>query len=81
MDIASKSARQQSLNESIDKTREMCERFNRAALDLRNQLDTTDMYIEHYLPFRTIKEIGYMLNNSFDEKIANKVKIFESKRV
>ena len=81
MEIATKSARQQSLNESIDKTREMCDRFNRAALDLRNQLDTTDMYIEHYLPFRTIKEIGYMLHNSFEEKIANKVKIFESKRI
>ena len=81
MELAQKTARQQSLLECVDKTRQMCDRFNMAAEDLRNQLDTTDMYIEHYLPFRTIKEVGYMLHNSFDEKIANKVKVFEAKRI
>ena len=81
MEVAQKSARQQSLNECIDKTREMCNRFNNAALDLRNQLDTTDMYIEHYLPFRTIKEVSYMLHNSFDQNISNKVRVFEAKRI
>ena len=59
----------------------MCDRFNKAAEDLRNQLDTTDMYIEHYLPFRTIKEVGYMLTSSFDEKISQNVKFFEAKRI
>lgn len=39
------------------------------------------MYIEHYLPFRTIKEIGYMLESSFDEKISQNVKFFEAKRI
>ena len=59
----------------------MCNQFNRAAEDLRNQLDTTDMYIENYLPFRTIKEIGTLLAECFDDKIASNVKLFEAKRI
>lgn len=59
----------------------MCDRFNRAAEDLRNQLDTTDLYIENYLPFRTMKEIGTLLSSCFDEKTASKVKMFEAKRI
>ena len=81
MQLASNTARQSSLLETIDKTRVMCDQFNRAAEDLRNQLDTTDMYIENYLPFRTMKEIGTLLQECFDEKIANRIKIFEAKRI
>ena len=39
------------------------------------------MYIENYLPFRTIKEIGTLLAECFDDKIASNVKLFEAKRI
>ena len=39
------------------------------------------MYIEHYLPFRLIKEMGVLLTDCFDEKIANRLKVFEAKRI
>ena len=81
MQLASNTARQTSLLETIDKTRIMCDRFNRASEDLRNQLDTTDIYIENYLPFRTMKEIGTLLTECFDDKIASKIKLFEAKRI
>lgn len=59
----------------------MCDRFNRASEDLRNQLDTTDIYIENYLPFRTMKEIGTLLTECFDERIGSKIKHFEARRI
>ena len=59
----------------------MCDRFNRASEDLRNQLDTTDIYIENYLPFRTMKEIGTLLTECFDDRIGSKIKHFEAKRI
>jgi chromosome segregation ATPase len=66
MELANNTARQTSLLETIDKTKVMCNQFNRAAEDLRNQLDTTDIYIENYLPFRIMKEIGTLLTECFD---------------
>ena len=81
MELAQTTARQSSLLETIDKTRVMCKQFNHAAVDLRNQLDTTDMYIEHYLPFRVMKEIGVLLQECFDEKINARLKLFEAKRI
>ena len=59
----------------------MCNQFNLAAEDLRNQLDTTDIYIENYLPFRTMKEIGTLLSDCFDDQISTKIKLFEAKRI
>ena len=56
-------ARQQSLLECIDKTKVMCNQFNFAVQDLRNQIDTTDAYIENYLPFRTVKELTALLSD------------------
>ena len=52
-----------------------------ASEDLRNQLDTTDIYIENYLPFRIMKEIGTLLKECFDDKIATQIKLFESRRI
>lgn len=81
MVLANNTARQTSLLETIDKTQVMCTQFNRAAEDLRNQIDTTDIYIENYLPFRTMKEIGTLLTSCFDDKISAKIRIFEAKRI
>jgi sugar-specific transcriptional regulator TrmB len=45
----------------IEKTKIMCDQFNFAVHDLRNQIDTTDTYIENYLPLKTVKEISSIL--------------------
>lgn len=81
MDLGRKTARQVSLLECIDKTRIMCNQFNYAVADLRNQIDTTDAYIENFLPFRTIKELTALLSDAFDGPTVTKIKRFEAKRV
>ena len=48
---------------------------------MRNQIDTTDAYIENFLPFRTIKELTALLADAFDGNTATKIKRFEAKRV
>ena len=75
-------ARQRSLLECIDKTRTMCNQFNFAVQDLRNQIDTTDAYIENYLPFRTVKELTALLSDcQFEPKMATRIKAFEARRI
>ena len=49
--------------------------------DLRNQIDTTDTYIENYLPFRTLKEITNLLEQSFDRPVYNKINKYSAERI
>ena len=75
-------ARQRSLLECIDQTKVMCNQFNHAVRDLRNQIDTTDAYIENYLPFRTVKELTALLSDcQFDAKTHTRIKAFEARRI
>jgi hypothetical protein len=67
--------------ESIDKTQVICSQFNFAVHDLRNQIDTTDAYIENYLPFKTLKELTLLLDSCFDHKVTEKIKVFEANRI
>ena len=81
-DFSTTTARQKALLECIDKTKLMCNQFNYAVQDLRNQIDTTDAYIENYLPFRTIKELTALLGDcEFDHKTTSKIKLFEARRI
>ena len=59
----------------------MCNQFNNAVDDLMNQIDTTDLYIENYLPFRTIKEMVFLMSECFDFKTMTKIKAFEARRI
>ena len=60
----------------------MCNQFNFAVRDLRNQIDTTDAYIENYLPFRTVKELTALLSDcQFDSKTLTRIKAFEARRI
>jgi hypothetical protein len=51
-------ATKESLQYTVRKTKELVDQFNCQVADLRNQIDTTDTYIENYLPFRTLKEVA-----------------------
>lgn len=42
--------------------------FGKRVDDLHNQIDTTDTYIENYLPFRTLKEVTHLVEHCFDKK-------------
>lgn len=82
LEFTATTARQQSLLECIDKTKVMCNQFNFAVRDLRNQIDTTDAYIENYLPFRTVKELTALLSDcQFDSKTLTRIKAFEARRI
>ena len=59
----------------------MVDQFNYQVIDLRKQIDTTDTYIENYLPFRTLKEVSQLLENSFDRSVNHKIKAFEAERI
>lgn len=74
-------ASKNSLDFAVKKTKEMVDQFNYQVIDLRNQIDTTDTYIENYLPFRTLKEVSQLLENSFDRSVNHKIKAFEAERI
>ena len=65
----------------IEKTRIMCDQFNFAVHDLRNQVDTTDSYIENYLPLKHVKEITSLLQGSLDPDTYEKVQQYESIKI
>lgn len=59
----------------------MTDKINYSFEDLRNQIDTTDTYIEHYLPFRTLKEITNLLEQSFDRTTYNRINKYSAERI
>jgi hypothetical protein len=63
------------------RTKKMVESFNIAVDDLSNQIDTTDTYIENYLPLKTLKELTYLMENCFERKVVHKIQLFEADRV
>ena len=63
------------------RTKAMVDSFNRAVDDLSNQIDTTDTYIENYLPLQTLKEVSYLLENCFERKVVYQIQNFEATRI
>lgn len=63
------------------RTKRMVEIFNDEVDDLRNQIDTTDTYIENYLPMRTLKETTYILEHAaLERKNIHSIQVFEAER-
>jgi hypothetical protein len=44
--------------------------------DLRNQIDTTDSYIENYIPLKTVKEVASILKESLDGEVYERMQAF-----
>lgn len=67
--LEDKASMKTAVNELASRTKRMVDTFNDEVDDLRNQIDTTDTYIENYLPMRSLKEITYVLEHAqFDRK-------------
>ena len=65
----------------IEKTKIMCDQFNFSVHDLRNQIDTTDSYIENYIPLKTVKEVASILKESLDGEVYERLQSYQSIRV
>ena len=60
---------------------ERMKQFEYSVGDLKNHIDTTDTYVDQFLPFRTLKEITTLLaHSSLDRKQVDRIKVYEAKR-
>jgi hypothetical protein len=65
----------------IQKTKIMCDQFNFSVHDLKNQIDTTDTYIENYLPLRNVKEISSMMSGCVESEVYERIQAYESIKI
>lgn len=65
----------------IQRILKLVDNFNFEVDDIKNQLDTTDTYIENYLPLRNLKEVTYLLENCLDRKTSFAIQEFEAERI